>query len=390
MAPPKIYHDPTIPALRPKDLTLFLISQFAVDNPVLIHGAPGVGKTGLINSLTSHRLTKIWQQLSGESSSLTLWKNLPPMSAIGAVDLHGIPFCREDADSGVLFQRWARSELLPHSPDPDGNRILLFLDDLTAAPTIIQPALYELVQFGRVGKFQLPPGTIRIGAGNRQADRAAVNPLSTALKGRFSHIEFTCHHEDWTEVAFSLNIIPEIIAWINNSPESLLQPDPQHTATPSPRTWEKASNSIRSMRRVLRAANVEKSNPRYKALMLTAIASAVGLSEATRFVEYLELYGQIPSISQIKADPETAQIPTNKGGQILVATMVAMAVKPPTTNTLKADPENEALLHYLTRLPNELASMAFYGICSRHEEILVTSPTLGDWALKNSHIWQAY
>src|SRR5262249_29457153 len=60
----------------------------------------------------------------------------------------------------------------------------LFLDELNACSHEVQKAFYSLIHERRIGEYQLPAGSIVIGAGNRAQDSAIVKPMSSALLNR--------------------------------------------------------------------------------------------------------------------------------------------------------------------------------------------------------------
>ncbi|MEG7603081.1 hypothetical protein U2102_14740, partial [Listeria monocytogenes] len=65
-----------------------------------------------------------------------------------------------------------KEEVLKHIYDPNAIYIL-FLDEITAAPTSLQAAAYQLTLDRRVGDHILPDNTIIIAAGNRASDKGS-------------------------------------------------------------------------------------------------------------------------------------------------------------------------------------------------------------------------
>ena len=73
------------------------------------------------------------------------------------VDLRGLPCLGSDGRS-----KWATPEFLPQ----DGSGIL-FLDELNAAPIMVQASCYQLVLDRKLGDYTLPEGWAIVAAGNR-------------------------------------------------------------------------------------------------------------------------------------------------------------------------------------------------------------------------------
>src|SRR5204863_9935369 len=115
--------------------------------------------------------------------------------------------------------------LLPENGDP----FCLFLDELPACTPDIQKAFYSLLLERRVGEHKLPAGTWVVAAGNRVEDRALVRSLSSALVNRVIVVQIRVDVSEWMQWAAANRVRPEIMAFINFLPESLMRPVP---ATP--------------------------------------------------------------------------------------------------------------------------------------------------------------
>jgi len=115
------------------------------------------------------------------------------------VDLRGLPFLGSDGRS-----KWATPDFLPQ----DGEGIL-FLDELNAAPAMVQASCYQLVLDRKLGEYTLPEGWAIVAAGNRDSDRAATTRMPTPLRNRFVHLEFEVDVQEWAEWAIGAEIRPE-------------------------------------------------------------------------------------------------------------------------------------------------------------------------------------
>lgn len=132
-----------------------LRSLMAARQPVFIWGPPGVGKSSLIAQLA------IAASVSLQDIRALLFD---------PVDLRGLPYVVEGRS------KWAVPDFLP--ADGEG---LLFLDELNAAPAMVQAAFYQLVLDRKLGEYILPPGWVIIAAGNRDGDRAHTTRMPTPL-----------------------------------------------------------------------------------------------------------------------------------------------------------------------------------------------------------------
>lgn len=134
---------------------LEVLLNVSVVRPVFIWGAPGIGKSSIVENF---------------SESL----GLPCVSLLGSQlapeDIIGVPQIIDGKSVFCLPRMIAREE--PYC---------LFFDELNASLQEVQKAFYSLIHDRRIGEYHLPKGSIIIGAGNRAQDNAIVKPMSSAL-----------------------------------------------------------------------------------------------------------------------------------------------------------------------------------------------------------------
>ena len=189
--------------------------------PVFIWGAPGIGKSSIVESF---------------AGSL----------ALPCVSLLGSQLAPEDI-IGVPQIIAGKSVFCPPRMIARDEPYCLFLDELNACSQEVQKAFYSLIHDRRIGEYFLPQGSIIIGAGNRAQDNAIVKPMSSALINRMFHVELTASHRDWLKWAEQNGIHPHIIEYIGLRPDHLWQQPPKTEETFStPRSWHILSDAINS------------------------------------------------------------------------------------------------------------------------------------------------
>jgi hypothetical protein len=209
--------------MRPEQISKILTQEFESvfaghHTPVMLWGAPGIGKSQIIAQVASaHKVAIIDIRLSQMEPS----------------DLRGIPF-----KNGDLVD-WSIPSLLPDE-QRHGERGILFLDEITSAPPTVSAAAYQLILDRRLGDYRLPAGWVIFAAGNRQGDRGVTYSMPAPLANRFSHYELDANLDDWVSWAYKNQIDERIIGFLRYRPEHLFEFDPAHNpvAFPSPRTWE--------------------------------------------------------------------------------------------------------------------------------------------------------
>lgn len=201
------------------DLLEILLNIAAV-RPVFIWGAPGIGKSALVERFANE-------------------VGLPCVSLLGSQlapeDIIGIPQIKGDT-----------SEFLPPKMIARKEPYVLFLDELNACSQEVQKAFYSLIHEKRIGEYHLPPGSIVIGAGNRAQDSAIVKTMSSALINRMFHVQLKADPKQWISWAYETNIHPWIIDYITQRPDHLFS-EPPKTEEPysTPRSWHMLSDALK-------------------------------------------------------------------------------------------------------------------------------------------------
>lgn len=223
-------------ALTPEQISEFLLNVATV-RPVFIWGPPGIGKSALVAQFADS-------------------VGLPCVSLLGSQlapeDLMGVPQIQDGITRFCPPAMIARSQ--PYC---------LFLDELNACSQDVQKAFYSLILDRRVGEYELPAGSIVIGAGNRAQDSAIVRPMSSALMNRMVHVHMKVSAAQWLRWAQGAALHPLVVEYLSQRPDHLWSPPPKHEEPFStPRAWHMLSDALHAF-----------GDAPPSALMLEAIAS---------------------------------------------------------------------------------------------------------------------
>lgn len=140
-----------------------------------------------------------------------------------------------------------RSRFAPPESIARDEPYCLFLDELNASAPEVQKAFYSLILDRRIGTYELPEGSVVIGAGNRATDNALARPMASALVNRLVHVHLRASATDWLTWATDNAIHPWIVEYLIQRPDHLWSAPPK-TEEPfsSPRAWHMLSDVMRS------------------------------------------------------------------------------------------------------------------------------------------------
>jgi len=204
--------------LTPVQLADLLLNVAPV-RPVFIWGPPGIGKSSLVEAFA---------ESVGMACVSMLGSQLAPEDIIGVPRI----------DDGV-------SRFCPPAQIARTEPYCLFLDELNACSQEVQKAFYSLINDRRIGEYELPAGSIVIGAGNRSQDAAIVKPLSSALINRLLHVQLRASARDWLNWAGQAGIHPQVIDYLQLRSDHLwAQPKKHEEPFSSPRSWHMLSDAL--------------------------------------------------------------------------------------------------------------------------------------------------
>ena len=298
--------------MKPTRIAEVLEQMLSTTWPCFLWGPPGVGKSSVVRQVA-------------ESRELRVIDIRAPL--LDPTDLRGIPAV---VDGRAV---WAPPSFLPRATDGNG---LLFFDELSAAPPLVQASLYQLTLDRRVGEYVLPDGWHIVAAGNRTSDASIAFRMPAALANRFVHLDFEVDYEDWRTWAIGADVHHLVTAFLALRRELLLGDPGSSVAFASPRSWEMVSDVMKRFATVDAAEDV--------------LLGVVGEGPALEFISFVNNALREEDLQRILADPKGADLPTELGDiYALVSYITSLAPNP---GALKAagllleriDPELAVLL----------------------------------------------
>jgi len=262
--------------MKPSELSAFLSTTLNAQLPVLIKGAPGVGKTDVIKQACDKANNKLIISHPVVSDPVD-YKGFPYVIDNQA---HFLPF----GDLNQLIQATAST--------------VYFMDDLGQAPAAVQAAAMQLILGRHINGHRVSDYVTFLAATNRKTDRAGVSGILEPVKSRFAAIvELEPDVDDWVKWAIKSRLPPELIAFVRFRPNLLhdFKPSTDLNNSPCPRT-------VHNVARLMHAGISPE-------LQYEAFTGAAGEGFATELVGFMRVYQTLPDPDAILIDPDRADVP---------------------------------------------------------------------------------
>lgn len=281
--------------MRATNVSATIEHAHAINEPLMLWGPPGVGKSSLFHQYAQRKGLEILD-----------WR----LTLMDAVDMRGTP--REKNGRTI----WCPPAELPSN----GSKGIVLLDELPQARMEVKNVAAMFVLERRIGEWPLPEGWWVCAAGNRLGDAAGTSSMPTHLNNRFWHVEMEVSFEDWATWAAANDIDYRVFAYLKYRTGALFQFDPRskEAAFATPRSWMMLSSIMKRIGENLGA---------YDLTMLADWATGcVGSAYGKEFAGFLRTMSSLCSIEQILLDPTGITTPTDPSVCYALATGLAPQV----------------------------------------------------------------
>ncbi len=205
--------------------------------PVLLIGAPGIGKTAIMSSIAS--------ELGVGYLGYTITHHTR-QSAIG------LPFITQKEYGGKTYSvtEYTMSEIVAEvyeAIEKQGKKEgILFIDEINCVSETLAPAMLELLQHKKFGPHRIPDGWILTAAGNPEEYNKSVNELDMVTLDRVKKIEVEPDYEAFKTYAKNNGIHESVLCFISLFTQYLFKAEKTESGFSfvTPRGWEDLSSAI--------------------------------------------------------------------------------------------------------------------------------------------------
>lgn len=294
--------DVGILALKSSQLIVLLTYYIQAMMPVLIVGAPGIGKSDIV-ALIAKKLKADFLIMHPVVSDPT--------------DVKGMPFV---IDGQAVWLPFGDLKMMI-----DAKKLLIvFLDDLGQAPPMVQAAFMQMLLAREINGQKISDHVVFIAATNDKAHMAGVSGILEPVKSRFATIvSLMVDVIDWYAWAIKNGVNHKMTQFIKHKPDLLFQfkPTTDIRNTPNPRTVTFAAKALDFG---------DIGMPEY--LERVGVQGACGEAFCHELYGFLNVYKDLPDFETAIEFPRKIDMPKTTAGNLAFAGMLGYYV---TDDTIK-------------------------------------------------------
>jgi hypothetical protein len=308
--------DPEIDDFTPKELIDELEYHFRnpeSGRPLLIWGAPGIGKTSIVKSFGLEN-----KDVPVIEVILSLMEPTDVVGLPGILPDEKIPDIKRSVN--YLPKIWPIDNGDKEIVDENGKKTtvegrggIIFLDEINRAHPSVQAAMLKVIFDREIAgaNYKIPSKWLIVAAANRQEDEpgGSIKPMSFALANRFAQVNLISDPSSWVEWARAKNLDEDVVSFVElmqeyfyMTPDSISTIDTTMGVTP--RSWDYAAREYRERKNITRKIGLTKKeiNKIFNKHLGKKISSII-----TDFIETTKVW-PAERISKIFEDPKNPDL----------------------------------------------------------------------------------
>ena len=204
----------TIKAYLQKDAYGDYLIPTIRQRPILLMGAPGIGKT------------QIMEQIARDCDIALVAYTITHHTRQSAI---GLPFILEKEFGGKTYSvtEYTMSEIIgsvyEQMEKTDRKEGILFIDEINCVSETLAPTMLQFLQCKSFGNQQIPEGWIIVAAGNPPEYNKSVRDFDVVTLDRVKKIDVEPNFSVWKEYAYSVGVHGAIISYLELKKENFYQ-----------------------------------------------------------------------------------------------------------------------------------------------------------------------
>lgn len=266
---------------------------------LILTGRAGIGKTSSLMGMVSEGEAFVRIPMASRTAEDFGVYPVPDKQKIIGAD-------GQARDIWTIAQPLIEAQITPLLKENIGKGYgVLLLDDVTLADPRLQSGLLELVQFGRIGDFELGENVLIAMTGNGIEDGCSAVEWNKALLGRSMLINYEPDFDTWIDLPANKNLDPSVVGFLKENP-GFFAPSADdekfsdaNGKTPSPRDHTALGTELQ-----VKHGGVRNYKPGMLWKSVAAFAESMsGERFATAYGTFINLLLEYPTSEELMKDP---------------------------------------------------------------------------------------
>lgn len=173
--------------------------------PVFLNGAPGIGKTAIIEQIAAE------MGVGMLSYSMT---HHTRQSALGLPFIVHKKFGEEEYDVSEYTMSEIISSVYDLMEKTGVKEGILFLDEINCVSETLAPIMLQFLQYKVFGRHKVPDGWIVVTAGNPPEYNNSVREFDIVTWDRLKRIDVEADFDVWKEYAYKMGVHPAVMTYL--------------------------------------------------------------------------------------------------------------------------------------------------------------------------------
>lgn len=211
--------------------------------PILMIGAPGIGKTAIMEQIAQENKVAL--------VSYTITHHTRN-SAIGMPQIVDMHFDRESFSVTKYTMSEIISSIYRKMNATNLSEGILFLDEINCVDESLAPQMLQFLQCKTFGNYRVPDGWVIVVAGNPKEYNSSVREFDIATLDRMKKMEVEPDFTVWLEYAWKARVNSTILSYLYNNRDNFFKITitPEKKSFVTARAWEDLSDMLKAYERL--------------------------------------------------------------------------------------------------------------------------------------------
>ena len=210
----------------------------ARQRPLMLIGAPGIGKTAVVEQVASELgIGLVSYSMTHHTRQSALGLPVIVHRECAGVEYDASEYTMSEIISSIY-------ELMEESGVREG---VLFLDEVNCVSETLAPSMLQFLQYKTFGRHRVPDGWVIVTAGNPPEYNRSVHEFDVATLDRVRRIDVDPDYEAWKPYAYEAGVHEAVLSFLSSKPDRFFRISRGEAGREfvTPRSWVDLSEAMK-------------------------------------------------------------------------------------------------------------------------------------------------